>query len=289
MQRTFLLCLLLLPLSIVSLKAQTIEDASPFADIHAHTLRQNSRPASLTPIRESDVVWGSTIWRVLDLKEKFNQFFYFPTEKEGLHGRYNFAYTIWNAVVTGEIPIYEDDEMKIPIDNDAFVEKYTKADTVILEIVDDEDNYEYKSVVVPKEFRSEDILRLRLKEAWFIDKQANRQLIRYIGLALTQEMFKDRQGELEYMGTITLFWIPMQAESVRLLLEQHEAFYEDNIAHLPSWGNIFDTRRFDSYITRESNRFNRSISDYLTGVDAIIESDRIENKLLEISSDMWEY
>ena len=46
---------------------------------------------------------------------------------------------------------------------------------------------------------------------------------------------------------------------------------------------------FNSYITRTSNVFNRSILDYLTGVDAILESERIENELLNISQDLWEY
>ena len=81
----------------------------------------------------------------------------------------------------------------------------------------------------------------------------------------------------------------MQSPSVRKLLSRNEAYIEGNIAHNPSWLTIFDLRRFNGFVTRESNRYNREIASYLIGEDAILESDRIDNMLLEIESDMWEY
>ena len=42
-------------------------------------------------------------------------------------------------------------------------------------------------------------------------------------------------------------------------------------------------------MTSETTRMNRTISSYLTGVDALLESQRIEIKLLNIDEDMWEY
>jgi hypothetical protein len=56
-----------------------------------------------------------------------------------------------------------------------------------------------------------------------------------------------------------------------------------------SYDDIFIQRYFDSYIIRESNVYNRSISQYLVGEDAIIESQKIEDKIFDIESDMWGY
>lgn len=284
--RIRLILLLLLSFS-VPVVAQTIESELPHF-YKRHTAGE--REAFVFPfLRESDVVWEQMVWRTIDFREKFNHFFYFPTERKGVEGRRNFAYVIWDAVVAGEIPIYEDDEMKIPLDNSMFVDQFTKADTIILEIVDDDENYEYKTVLVPKEFNSDEMLQIRLKESWYIDKQVTEQGVRILGLCLTKELFKEHDGDLDYIGTAEMFWVPMQSPQVRRLMVRNEATWQQNIADQPSWEYIFINRMFNSYVTRISNRFNRSILDYLTGTEAIWESERIESELLDISQDMWEY
>ncbi len=280
---------ILLPLLLACSMAfgQTIS-TSPGEYYERHTLKEQD-PTALSYIREDDVVWEYMIWRTIDLREKFNHFFYFPLERKGAEGHRNFAYTLWDAIVTNEVPIFADDEMKIPIDNDQFVFQYTKADTLVLEIVDDEENYEYRTVLVPKEFNSEEVLQIKLKEIWYINKQTTEQAVRIVGCCLTKELYKEHDGDMDYIGTAELFWIPMLSYQARKLLSTHQPFFVDNLAGQPSWEQVFNTRMFSSYVTRESNRFNRAITDYVTGTDAVWESERIEAMLLEISSDMWEY
>ncbi|MCQ2297493.1 MAG: gliding motility protein GldN [Bacteroidales bacterium] len=269
---------------------QSIGDI-PLGQFYDHSMKEGKQPIPHLYLRESDVVWESILWRTIDLHERFNQFFYYPTEPEGSQGLLNFTNLIWNAAKNFQIPMYEDDEFKIPIDPDHYFTRYLTGDTVQLEIYDDEEGEEfhYETVVVPKIFYSEEITRYYLKEACYIEKQTTGQNFRIIGLALIKDNYKTIDGEEEYMGSFPLFWIPFESLSVRRLLVRNEAYFEDNIAHLPSWDEIFLTRTYSSFISRESNRFNRSISDYLTGEDAIMEADRIEERLLDIEQDMWEY
>ena len=76
---------------------------------------------------------------------------------------------------------------------------------------------------------------------------------------------------------------------VRNLLVNANAYDENNDVRGRSYDDIFIQRYFDSYIVRESNTQNRKLEDYLTGEDAILQSQIIEDKIFDIESDMWEY
>lgn len=267
--------------------AQSIEQS--FENYYSKTMSQGKRAPKFPSIRESDIVWERVIWRTIDLREKVNQFFYLPYQIDGVHGRKNFAYTIWDAVTNNEIIIYEDDELKIPIDCEEYVRRYAGNDTIWLEIIDENEEYHYQGVPRPKEFNSEVVLQLRLKEIWYIEKNETKQNVRLLALCMVEDQFRWVNDEEIFMGSFPLFWIPMQSQTVRDYLAQHEAYYEDNIAHLPSWQFILENHMYSSFITRQSNRFNRSISDYLTGEDAIWKASEIEEQLYQIESDMWEY
>ena len=76
---------------------------------------------------------------------------------------------------------------------------------------------------------------------------------------------------------------------VRQVLVNANAYDLNNDVAERSYDDIFIQRYFDSYVTRESNVYNREITDYLTGEDAIYESQLIEDKIFDIENDMWEY
>ena len=57
-----------------------------------------------------------------------------------------------------------------------------------------------------------------------------------------------------------------------------------------SFDDLFIKRYFNSYIVQESNVYNtRTISQYLSGKDAMLESKRVEDKIFNFEQDLWEY
>ena len=48
-------------------------------------------------------------------------------------------------------------------------------------------------------------------------------------------------------------------------------------------------RMFNSYVYKEENVFDRTINEYAAGVDALMESERAKNSLLEFEESLWEY
>ncbi len=242
------------------------------------------------PVRGTDVIWETTIWRVIDFRERFNQFFYYPYEEEGIEGRKNLAYTIWDAILDGEITVFEDDEFKRPIDNEVLKKRYTVIDTLWLEIEDEEGITDYQAVIVPKEFSSEYIFQLKVKEVWYLDKELSDFAVQIIGIAFVmQDVRADEEGDLELRGDVTLFWVPLMSQKVKKLLANRYVYRDYNLANLPSWEEIFYTRYFNSFIIREDNRHNTYINDYFLGVDALNEAERIEDAIFEFEDELWEY
>ena len=73
---------------------------------------------------------------------------------------------------------------------------------------------------------------------------------------------------------------------VRNALVKVLAYDEHNSHAERSYDDIFIDRYFDSFCYRETNVMNRPISAYLTGTDAILESQAIEAEIFDIESDM---
>lgn len=257
------------------------------------SMNAKQRPMPYPFLRENDVVWSRTLWKTIDMNEAFNQFMYFPIDTFRCDNRKSLAYVLWDGVVSGRVPIFEDDDLKIPIDNELFVTRYIKADTIMLEIgYDDDDNELYETIIRPREFDAAEFYQYSLREVWFVGKQDTRQDSRRIALAPVKPTYRkfgdDEQGI--YLGRLPIFWVPMQNPTVRTVLAQHCSSYQgDNQMLQPSWDYIFVAQLYSAFVTRESNIFERSISSYLTGTDAIMEADEIEEKVFEIGCDMWEY
>ena len=278
-------------------RAQNIlepEDENNLSSFYTRTMSTSRKAIPYPSLRQTDVIWETCIWRTIDFREKFNQFFYFPKGEDSLNnnqGRINLAYLIYRNAANGEFEIFDDDELKIPVDWDNMYRKLNKADSTTTDpIYDDYGEMidEGHDTIKYKNFTSDDYYKIHIKEYWYIDKQDTRQKVRIIALALVDENCKEIDGEMECNPT-TRFWIPMNDMRVRNLFARTNAYdiYNNNAER--SYDEVFISRYFDSFVTRETNVYNREIHDYLTGEDALLEAQTIEDRIFDIESDMWEY
>lgn len=279
--------------SSYTLQAQSVldaEDDNNFNNFYSRTLTGQKKAMPYANLRENDVVWETVIWRTIDMREKFNQYLYFPNDQnKNTQGRINLCNTIMNALKDGQIEVFADDDMKIPMEYEALEPVLHKSRIIhIAEFDEYDEELEGRDSTVYEEFNPEDVLSVRIKEYWYIDKQDTRQKVRITALALVYNDCKDRDGE-RVCGTVDLFWVPMNDMRVRNILATNKCYDENNSNAERTYDDVFITRYFDSYIYREANRFNRTIASYLTGTDAIVESQAIEDKVFDIESDMWEY
>jgi len=292
MKKVLLSILAMVALAMAS-NAQSVIDADDGRnpnDFYQQGIVVGKRAMPYPFLRESDVVWRTTIWRQIDFNESFNQFFYFPYEQEqNTQGRINLVNLIMNAVKNGSFEIYEDDDMKVPIDVETALKQTESRSTRESEVGEDE--WGEPIIQIDTIYDALDpatVTMAKIKEYWYIDKQDTRQKVRITGLSFRYEKDVIKAGEADTQNDWT-FWVPMDFMTVRQVLVNANAYDENNDVAERSYDDVFIQRYFDSYVIRESNVHNRSITDYLTGVDAIYESQLIEEKIFDIESDMWEY
>ena len=279
--------------------AQSIIDADDQRnpnDFYTKVVTTGKKATPYPAVRQSDVIWETVIWREIDFNEKFNQFFFFPTQdSSATQGRTNLVNLILRSVRNGDIAIvYDDDDMIAPKDpakaladlaGEPIERQRPMVDADGQPVFDEDGEPVQETYLQERTFDVSTATKIRLKEKWYIDKQDSRQKVRILGLAFEY----DKEMASGNTARNWSFWIPMDYMEVRNVLVNANAYDENNDVVERSYDDIFIQRYFDSYIIRESNVYNRSISQYLVGEDAIIESQKIEDKIFDIESDMWEY
>lgn len=271
-----------------SLFAQVVDEPEDNSDgfyTKESELIENGKKAFEFPyVREADVVWAHRVWRVIDFKEKINQVFYYPTQPD--QGRKNLYTILDEALTEGRIRGFDDDMFAKEV-NWEQLKSNLGGSEVISRWETDMDGMEIETFdTVYTSLSAEDITMLRIKEDWFIDKNRSVEDVRIIGFAL---IYMQQKEEGTPPVPIPLAWIRYNDPEVRELLANTEVYNMDNDRARRSYDDIFRKRIFSSYIIRESNDFNRGIEDYARGVDALLESQRIEDYLFEMEEDMWEY
>lgn len=234
---------------------------------------QKAAPLPYAPVREADVFWEKRIWRVLDVREKMNKHFVYPEAP--------FVSILLDAAKNDDIPLYSSlkDDFSIPLTPDERKKVHGSWDT--LRIYDPTTgNYTLKPVY--NELDWENVKRFRIKEVWYFDENTATLKVRILGIAPLLEVFDDN-GNFKY--EIPLFWA--YYPQVRTLLNEHEVMNDANDAAPMTWEDIFEMRYFSSYVYKESNSHNRRIHDYKSGLDILLEADRINNEIFDFEGSLW--
>jgi gliding motility associated protien GldN len=239
-------------------------------------------PIPYTSIREADVMWSKRIWRVIDMRQKINLPFYYPVDEQ--KGRKSLMRILFDAIKENTITAYgtSDEEFLSRLTPAELSNSLNKVDT--LRLTRNYEPYEEYDTVIPRVFNPSDVYLIRLKEDWFFDKQRSVMDVRIIGLCPIKEELDDNG---EFKGYRQLFWVYFP--ECRKLFANNEVYNKWNDAERRTYEDVFFKRLFGSYIYKESNVYDRKISQYAKGMDGLLEAERIKNDLFNIEHDLWEY
>jgi gliding motility associated protien GldN len=260
--------------------AQIIDDA-PMDGLFPMDELAEKKPIPNPSIRKADVMWSKRIWREIDFRQKFNQKFYFPIDPQ--QNWKSFITILLDGLKEGELSAYDisnTDELLVPLTYNEIIARETFEDYRVMRRP--YPPYEEFDTIIYTEFDPTKVMRLRIKEDWYFDRQRSQMLVRV--QALCPVMIKERNGE---EITLPLFWISYQ--EARELFANSLVFNNYNSAMRLSYDEVFWKRLFDSYIYKEQNVYDRRISQYATGVDALLEAERIKVEMQRYEEDLWEY
>jgi gliding motility associated protien GldN len=235
-------------------------------------------------MREADIMWQTRVWRVIDTREKINQQLYYPEKDNG--NRHSLFEILKDALLGGEISGYSfnpfdwDDCESIRLTKTELVEQLNPIDTV----TDENGN----TKAVPNPVTADKIKGYLIKEDWHFEKQRSVIDPRILWICpRIATINKNTNTEDLTAAPTSLFWINFQ--EIRPILAKTPVFNQENDAEWRTFDDIFWKRQFNSYIVQQSNVFNRSIPAYMKGYDALLQGEKVHDKIFEIEHDMWQY
>ncbi|MBN2728607.1 MAG: gliding motility protein GldN [Bacteroidales bacterium] len=283
MKTLILSCLLFMGISLGAF-AQVMD--TPMDNFYDDRNGENTisrEPVPYQHVRKADVFWAKRIWRVIDLREKINHPLYYPLDET--NGRTSLMSVILNGIQEGSVTAYnvESDEFKTPLSDGEVKNILIKYDT-IRNRFDPMTAEQLPDTVIEDPFDPSTITMLRLKEDWFFDKQRSVIEVRILGICPVKEKYGD---DGEFQGNVPIFWVYFP--EARQVFVKYEVFNRFNDGQRLSYDDWFFKRFFSSYVIKESNVYDRYIQNYTTGMDALLESERVEEATFVFEHDLWEY
>lgn len=264
-----------------------------------------TEPIAYTPVRQADVMYYWTIWRIIDLREKVNHPLYFPADQKGTWR--SLGQTIFDAIDMSNpektddvLPVYQDEMCTMPYSRDELQGLVSMTQTISDYDMETGEETGTKELIIT--FEPKQITQYRMKEVWYFDKQYSTFRVQILQIEPMiqydrsegkssnyddeSEDSEDVKGELVLKSLGHIYY-----NELRPYLARQEVFNMKNQAARLSFDDLITWKRdFSSLIYKESNVYDRDIEDYIANSrDQRIESERITDKLRTFEHDLWEF
>lgn len=264
-----------------------------------------TEPIAYVPVRQADVMYYWTIWRIIDLREKVNHPLYFPADQKGTWR--SLGQTIFDAIDMSNpeksedvLPVYQDEMCTMPYSRDELQGLVSMTQTISDYDIETGEEIGTKELIIT--FEPKQITQYRVKEIWYFDKQYStfrvqilqiEPMIQYDRSEGKSSNYEDEEEDNENVkGELVLKSLGhIYYNELRPYLARQEVFNMKNQAARLSFDDLITWKRdFSSLIYKESNVYDRDIEDYIANSrDQRIESERITDKLRTFEHDLWEF
>tara|TARA_Y100000768_G_scaffold261771_1_gene199497 strand:+ start:103 stop:993 length:891 start_codon:yes stop_codon:yes gene_type:complete len=242
-------------------------------------------------IDDRDILWSKTVWEIIDLDERINFPYYYPTDTLNLGpDRRALFHILKNNLRNGNIKeVYDDDYFQIKLTYREILDKLVSIDTLDAgfeqlnagEALDPQ--YVNRRNITAREIR-----QYRVKGTWYFNKRQGEIKYRLLGLApVAPDVYTLDKPEAE-QDLVELFWIWFP--DARKSLNTSTVFNTRNSSQPITYDHMLNSRRFNSLIYKEENVYeDRLINEYIfeDALQQLLESERIKSVIRDFEQDMW--
>jgi gliding motility associated protien GldN len=275
-------------------------NAAKPSDIGKKTLQQSlvdyDEPLAYGYVDDRDILWSKVVWEFIDLNEKINLPYYYPSDTIGVSSdRRSLFDTLLRGIKNNEITeIYDDSYFTAKLSKSEVTNKLFRIDTTaagIDALNEGESNIE--EYIDKISLTSQDIEGYKIKGIWYFDKRQGELKYRLIAIAPVapdvQIMGRD-DIDNDNSEKLALFWVFYP--DTRQVLHNMKVFNPESASDHISYDHLLNARRFNSLIYQEENVYgNRQISDYIKGnaLMQVLESQKIKENIRDKEINMWNY
>ena len=254
----------------------------------------NSSPIAYGYVDDRDILWQKTVWETIDLDERINFPYYYPTINNGLLSstRKSLFRILIDNINSGDITeIYSDsyfndkltaedlEERLISKKLSAFgIEKSNSGEQVT------ENDYDIYKIETDK------VVQYRIKGTWYVNKRLGELKYRLLGIApVAPDVSTLSDGPAAMADALVpLFWVWFP--DARKALNNSQVFNSKNSSQPITFDNMLNSRRFNSVIYQEENVYeDRAVNQYIyeDALRQLLESERIKSEIRDFEQDLW--
>ena len=254
----------------------------------------NSLPIAYGYVDDRDVLWSKTIWETIDLDERINFPYYYPTINNGFLSstRQSLFRVLIDNIKSGNITeIYSTSYFNDKLTAEDLEERLEskKLSAIGIEKSNSgeqvsEDDYDIYKIETDK------VVQYRIKGTWYVNKRLGELKYRLLGIApVAPDVSTLSEGPAAMADALVpLFWVWFP--DAREALNKSQVFNSRNSSQPITFDNMLNSRRFNSVIYQEENVYeDRAVNQYIyeDALRQLLESERIKSVIRDFEQDLW--
>ena len=248
-------------------------------------------PIAYGYVDDRDVLWSKTIWEVIDLDERVNFPYYYPTDTLNLGPDRRSLFDVLKKSLSKDqiTEVYKSSYFQEKLSYNEIQERLVSIDTTDAGYEQyNADGFVDPQFIERRRITAAEIRQYKIKGTWYFDKRLGELKYRLLGLCpvAPDVAVKTAKGEEEDLVELFWVWFP----DARTSLNKSKVFNTRNSSQPITYDHMLNSRRFNSIIYKEENVYeDREVKDYIyeDALRILLESEKIKSVIRDFEQDMW--